>query len=102
MNVKKIWKSRNEILNGLKNNIFKTEAVELIASERMNVCKECPEFDLKGDKCYVKGTQPCCGNCGCALDLKTRSLSSSCPLGKWEPVLTESEEDQLDLLNEKK
>lgn len=101
MNLKKVWQSRNEILEGIKNNVFKKEAVEAIATERMNTCKACTFFDVEGSNCYVKGTQPCCGSCGCSLQLKVRSLSSSCPEGKWEPVLTESEEDKLDSLNSK-
>lgn len=47
----------------------------------------------------VPGTQPCCnqdkGGCGCSLKLKTRSLSSECPTGKWKAEITEEEEDQL-------
>lgn len=27
----------------------------------------------------VKGTQPCCGECGCSLSLKLRSMDSECP-----------------------
>lgn len=47
----------------------------------------------------VGGTAPCCnekkGGCGCSLSLKTRALSSECPLGKWKAELTEEEEDKL-------
>ena len=42
------------------------------------------------------GTQPCCGECGCSLALKTRALSSDCPLGKVEsPVMDEETEEKL-------
>ncbi len=47
--------------------------------------------------CMVAGTSPCCshikGGCGCSLAFKTRSLSSACPLGKWEAEVTQEEED---------
>jgi len=43
----------------------------------------------------MPGTQPCCGECGCSMGFKLRSLSSSCPIDKWEAVLTEEEEDEL-------
>lgn len=99
MNLKKVWDSRKEILEGIKNNIFKSEAVEKIAEERNKVCMSCDKYDTKGDHCYVKGTQPCCGDCGCELKLKLRSLSSSCPLGKWEPVLSEKEDIKHEELN---
>jgi len=46
----------------------------------------------------VKGTAPCCNECGCSLGFKTRSLSSDCPLGKWEAIVTEEEEDKLEKL----
>jgi hypothetical protein len=46
----------------------------------------------------MKGTQPCCGDCGCSLTFKTRSLSSDCPQGKWDALITEEEEDKLDEL----
>jgi hypothetical protein len=101
MNIKKIIKNRKLILEGLKNNIFKKEAVEEIASERMNICITCPYIDLEGDKCEVKGTQPCCGKCGCSLKLKLRSLASSCgdkENPRWEAVLSDEEEVKLENL----
>jgi len=65
----------------------------------MQICQECDLLDVQGEGCMVPGTQPCCnekkGGCGCSLSLKTRALSSDCPLGKWEAILTEEEEDKL-------
>jgi hypothetical protein len=101
-NIIKIWKNKGAILEGITNSIFKKEDVEEIARHRMQICKECDLLDEQGDGCMVPGTQPCCnekkGGCGCSLNLKTRSLSSDCPLSKWEAELTEEEED---LLNQK-
>jgi hypothetical protein len=86
-------------LEGITNSIFKKEDVEEIAQERMNICKDCPLFILHGEGCTVSGTHPCCnetlGGCGCSLSLKTRSLSSECPLGKWKAEMSEEEEDKL-------
>jgi len=49
--------------------------------------------------CAIPGTAPCCnekrGGCGCSLSLKLRSLSSECPLKKWEAITTEQEEDMI-------
>ena len=101
MNIIKLWKNRNQILEGVKNSIFRTEHVEEIAEERITICKsnQCGSFDLYGNGCAVPGTQPCCsqlnGGCGCSLFLKTRSLSSSCPKNFWSAILTETEEDEL-------
>jgi len=65
----------------------------------MQVCYKCELLDVQGDGCMVPGTQPCCneklGGCGCSLNLKTRALSSECPLNKWKAELTEEEEEQL-------
>lgn len=101
-NLIQIWKSKEQIIEGITNSIFKKEDVEEIAEERMNICKGCTLFDLHGEGCIVPGTQPCCneklGGCGCSLSLKTRALSSECPLNKWKAELTEEEED---LLNQK-
>lgn len=90
MNLLKIWKNKTQILEGLKNLVLKDQFVEEVAEERNKVCNDCTS---KGDKCEVKGTAPCCNECGCSLKLKTRSLSSSCPLGKWDAVLTEEEDN---------
>ncbi len=90
--LKAIWENRNAILEGIKNSVVRDEFVEDVARMRYDVCNECPS---KGRKCAVKGTGPCCNECGCSLQFKTRSLSSECPLGKWGAELTEEEEDQL-------
>lgn len=98
----RIWKNKEQIIEGITNNIFKKDDVELIARQRMNICQGCTLYDFQGSGCLVPGTEPCCnqdkGGCGCSLKLKTRSLSSECPIGKWKAELTQQEED---LLNEK-
>ena len=85
----KIWKAKGQILEGIKNNIFKNDDIEDIASERQKICDDCTS---KGDKCVMPGSGPCCGECGCSLKLKLRSLSSDCPLKKWNAELTFDEE----------
>lgn len=99
-NVGKIWENRKAILEGITNSVFKQEAVEAIAAERHSICESCPLFDATGEKCEVPGTQPCCGDCGCSLHFKVRSLSSGCPKDYWAPVLTEQEEADHDILKD--
>lgn len=98
-NIIKLWKSKGQIIEGITNSIFKKEDVEEIAQQRMQICMGCALYDVHGEGCFVKGTHPCCneklGGCGCSLSLKTRALSSECPLGKWKAELTEEEEDAL-------
>lgn len=99
MSLLKLWKAKGQILEGIKNNIFKREDVEAIAINRMAICKMCDLYDELGSGCMLPGTQPCCnqklGGCGCSLNLKTRALSSDCPKGKWKAELTQEEEDAL-------
>lgn len=88
-----------KIAEGVKNNVFKQEHIEEIADYRWQQCKTCSFLDTKGDQCAVKGTQPCCAECGCSLQYKLRSLSSDCPLkGKdkrWHAVVKNFETEQM-------
>lgn len=101
-NLIRIWKTKNQIVEGITNSIFKREDVEEIAEQRMSICRNCKLYDEEGTGCMVSGTNPCCnqdmGGCGCSLKFKTRSLSSACPLEKWKAELTQEEED---LINRK-
>ena len=94
-NMIKIWKDKNAILEGIKNNVFRTAHVEEIAAARLDICGGCEMIDHIGKTCVVPGTSPCCGDCGCALSTKTRSLSSACPKDKWKAVLSTKEADAL-------
>tara|TARA_B100000287_G_C20398151_1_gene688501 strand:- start:310 stop:531 length:222 start_codon:yes stop_codon:yes gene_type:complete len=60
------------IINGWKNYIFENKEVEKIANQRAIICSKC-------DYNYLN----ICGQCGCMLPVKTRSLTSKCPLNKW-------------------
>ena len=93
--LKKIWENRKAILEGITNAVIRDEIVEEVARHRMSLCNSC---ESKGKECAVPGTHPCCNECGCSLSFKTRSLSSDCPLGKWDAFATEEEEDRLDNL----
>lgn len=92
-------KNIKQVYEGVKNRMFKKQYIEDIADYRWKQCKDCDELDLTGDKCAMKGTQPCCGDCGCSLSIKTRSLSSECPLKgdkkRWSSLMTEDEEFKL-------
>jgi hypothetical protein len=95
LSIKEVLKNRHKILEGIKNNVFKKEHVEIEAALRWDICKDCEFLDTKGSKCGVIGTQPCCADCGCSLALKMRSLASECPKKKWSAYLTEDEEVKL-------
>lgn len=89
------FKNAGQILEGIKNKVFKKDHIEAEAALRWSICKTCPSLDEKGDKCFAPGTQPCCGECGCSLGFKTRSLSAACPLGKWQAIMDEETEEKL-------
>lgn len=93
-----IWKKRDKILEGIMHSVFKREDVELIANERLSVCKsnKCGHYDPEGTSpaAVVKGA-PSCASCGCKLQWKTRALSDECPLGYWGAVLSQTEESVL-------
>src|SRR6187549_2692293 len=99
--LKKAWRNRGEILQGVSNSIWITQEVEAIAHERDQICRsnECGCYDPSGEGCDVPALKPCCSNltggCGCSLHLKTRSLSSACPLGYWKAIMSEEEENQI-------
>jgi hypothetical protein len=48
-----------------------------VATERMEICKLCPEF--------ISATTQC-KQCGCIMKLKTKLPNASCPLNLWETV----------------
>lgn len=91
MNLIQIYKERGKIIEGLKNKLFKKAHVEEIYNQRMEICNDCTSLDKTGEHCNVPGTNPCCKECGCSLGLKGRSLSSECPLGKWQAVVNNFE-----------
>jgi hypothetical protein len=90
-----IFKNIDKIAEGIKNNVFKKEHVEAVASDRFKECIKCSLFDAKGNDCLAPGTQPCCSDCGCTLSFKVRSLSSECPKGNWSSLMTEETEELL-------
>tara|TARA_R110002051_G_scaffold276004_1_gene336963 strand:- start:382 stop:741 length:360 start_codon:yes stop_codon:yes gene_type:complete len=91
----KAFANADQIAEGIKNNIWKKQHIEEIAKFRWASCKTCSKLDTKGDECAVKGTQPCCSDCGCSLGLKLRALSSDCPIGRWKELMDEETEDKI-------
>lgn len=99
-NLIKIWKKKDQIVEGIKNSIFKKEDVELIANERLSICRtnDCGFYDPLGDSenAVVKGSESC-ADCGCKLSFKSRALSDECPNKHWLKEVDESEEVLLKL-----
>ena len=93
--IKAIITNRKKIAEGLWNYANPKESIERVASYRNNICLSCPSIDLRGSSCIAPGSQPCCSLCGCSLKFKLRSMSSDCPAGLWNAVLSEDEENKL-------
>lgn len=97
-----IIKNLPKIIAGVWNSWFPTYYIERIAEKRIRICEDdaCGFYDQygKSKKAFVPGV-PTCGNCGCVLSFKTRSLSSECSLADialtplWKKEMTEKEED---------
>jgi hypothetical protein len=93
MKLTDIYTNRKQIFEGITNSLLKNEFVEQVSKDRFEVCNKC---EFKGNNCIAPGTGPCCGQCGCSLKFKTRSLSSECPLNKWKALLTPEEEEKIE------
>ena len=89
----KAFKNLEEIAEGIKNNLFKKEHIEAVATDRFQICIACSLYDSEGKSCIAPGTQPCCSDCGCSLSFKVRSLSSECPKGYWDSLVSEETEE---------
>tara|TARA_R110000751_G_scaffold44315_1_gene101487 strand:+ start:2814 stop:3152 length:339 start_codon:yes stop_codon:yes gene_type:complete len=90
-----VFKNIDKITEGIKNNIFKKEHIEAVATDRFQYCIKCSLYDAEGKSCMAPGTQPCCSDCGCSLTFKVRSLSSECPKGYWDALMSEEIETKL-------
>lgn len=45
-----------------------------LAAERLDICRSCPYFVAKLEKCT---------RCGCLMRLKTKLKNAHCPINKW-------------------
>ncbi len=100
-----IWVNKKLIIQGIWNTLFRTNYVEKVVKERKAICEACPFIDREGSKRIMPGTQPCCGKCGCSLNFKQHSLSSSCgdvANPRWWPVMTEKQEEKYKKKHESK
>lgn len=79
----------SNIISGFTNLAFPNEEVEKIAIARADVCARCPFAVKTGLYSVVKDSRTVtiqgmkCTQCGCNLSAKVRSISDTCPVGKW-------------------
>ena len=84
----------SQIYEGWRNNLIppadlKAQIIE-VGKNRMKICLECDQHSM-----YHKTNRPDdhCTNCGCTLSAKTKCLSCSCPLNKWQAVVESHEKE---------
>jgi len=108
-----------QIAEGIKNLAFKKEHIEQLAQHRKEICKTCiwfnqnqkgkplqelPEVITKlkseewlGQVLNTKNDK--CIHCGCGLgehSMKLRATSASCPIGKWLPVTSVEQQQEIE------
>jgi hypothetical protein len=103
-NIITVWQNKKKILEGIRNKVFTNDTVEEIAKERLTFCNSpCEHLDVEGKSCVIKATAPCCGLCGCSLELASRSLSYTCKAGKWPTYISDDDNVEISIiLNYKK
>jgi hypothetical protein len=71
--------------------------IEEVSADRMYTCNKCEFFSKNAEKTGYETSRPDphCTDCGCNLDLKTRCMSCSCPIKKWENVVSEEDWEQI-------
>lgn len=82
-----------EIVEGWRNDLVPPkdlkDMIEQVSEERLAICAGCPfqSDNAKRDQGYktIRFDLHCI-SCGCPLQKKSKSLSSSCPKGYWEAV----------------
>lgn len=88
--IRKAWKNKKQIVEGLTNTIFHKPALDTIISQRLQQCRNCNFYSENAKKTGYKTRRPDihCINCGCNIELKTSCMSCSCPLSppKWESI----------------
>lgn len=50
---------------------------DAVSKERMAICRVCEHFNSFTNQC---------NQCGCFMVVKTKMLSSECPVGKWSKL----------------
>ncbi len=91
-----------DIIEGWRNSLFPPahlrEQIEKVSEERLAICEGC-EINSKNapSHTWVTDLYEHCTECGCPLVAKSKCLSCECGHKKWMAVLTEEEEDSLNI-----
>lgn len=89
-----------QIYEGWRNKLFPPEdlkgLIKQVSEQRLAICRGCSYNSINRGKHSIRFDEHCT-ECGCPLDAKTKCLSCSCGLTppKWENVLTEEQEAEI-------
>ena len=89
--VYKLFHNINLIFNGWYNFIFRKPYIEIVAKNRMRICKSCSHMRFG-----------ICSRCSCPNVGKVRSLKSYCPEGHWgkyNPIIEKQGEDYVPMMD---
>lgn len=67
--IKEMWTTAKRGMNNLP-----VIATAEEGGRRLAICEGCPSFETESSRCK---------ECGCAMNIKTQLVASTCPLGKW-------------------
>lgn len=91
--------SLKQILEGWRNVISPPkdlkELITLVSEQRTAICNACPEHSSNKENYSSVRPDAHCTNCGCTLAAKTKCLSCTCPINKWDAVLSSEQEENL-------
>lgn len=92
-----MWENKHHILSAIKNLVFPKEYIEIIAQERLKICKACPlhSSNAKSKGYQTRRRDEHCTHCGCPLSTRTRALQKGCPINNWPAILSDEEAQEL-------
>ena len=89
-----------EIYEGWRNHLYPPavfkEKIAQVSAERLAVCKGCEYNSANAPvHTWLTNVYEHCLECGCPLTVKSKCLSCGCGWKKWEAVITEEEEEEI-------
>ena len=90
----------SDIWEGWRNHLLPSKRLRKVilrvSSERMAICREGP-CEWHSDRHATMRADEHCVECGCPLLQKSKCLSCGCGIHKWEAVLTEEQEAEINI-----
>ena len=90
------------IIEGWRNHLIPPEVLKEkileVSNERLSICRRCEYNSINAPAhTWIADVYEHCTNCGCPLIAKTKCLSAGCELKRWNAIITEEEEEKLNI-----